>query len=57
MTNEYKKHKKELLFEIEKSKIPNTMSYVYNAYRVEEIDKELEKKRRTRKNRNNVAKM
>lgn len=45
MTNEYKKHKKELLFEIEKSKIPNTMNYVYNEYRVEEIDKELEKKK------------
>lgn len=44
MTNEYKKHKKELLFEIEKSKIPNTMNYVYNACRIEEIALEIDKK-------------
>jgi len=44
MTKEYREHKKELLFEIEKSKIPNTMSYVYNACKIEEIDKEISKK-------------
>lgn len=44
MTNEYKKHKKNLLFEIEKSKIPNTMNYVYNEHRIEEIAVEIDKK-------------
>ena len=44
MTNEYIKHKKELLFDIEKSKIPNTMNHVYNDRRIEEIGEELKEK-------------
>ena len=46
MTNEYKKHKKELLFEIEKSKIPNTMNNVYNSCRIEEINKDIKIKKK-----------
>lgn len=38
MTKDYPIHKKNLLFDIEKSKIPNTMNVVRNLYKVEEYN-------------------
>ena len=54
MTKEYKEHKKKLLFEIEKSKIPNTMNYVYNSCRIEEICEKLIKKKEELNNIENL---
>tara|TARA_B100000795_G_scaffold117593_1_gene87482 strand:- start:5217 stop:7061 length:1845 start_codon:yes stop_codon:yes gene_type:complete len=44
MKNEYKTHKKQLLFNIEKSKIPNTMNQVFNTCQAEKISLEIKKK-------------
>ena len=44
MTKEYKAHKKNLLFDIEKSKIPNTMNEVHRQIQIEEYTEKVDKK-------------
>ena len=45
MTKDYRKHKKDLLFDIEKSKIPNTMPAVERIIKIEKCKKELDEKK------------